>query len=101
MFKKTAEIIALILTLIDHEKEYSFSELDRIAREHDLTGRTFVQYACKSSTKTVKTEYTLQEVLKMLNACAGDDCYNCEWHFVEEGGKIYDVEEITVYKIKE
>lgn len=101
MSKKTAEAIALILTVIDHEKEYSFSKLDKIAREHDLTGRTFIQYACKGYTKTVKTEYTLQEVLDKLNACAGDDCYDCEWHFVQEDGKIYDVQEVTVYKVKE
>ena len=100
MSKKTATTIAGILTVLDADKEYTFEEIDKTAREWDLTGSTFAKYACTSYTKTIKTEYTLQEVLNMLNACAGDDCYNCSWHFIEENGKIYNVEEITVYKVK-
>ena len=100
MSKKTASAIAAILSVMDTDREYTFEEIDEIAREKDLTGSTFAKYACTSYTKTIKTEYTLQEVLNMLNACAGDDCYECEWHFIEENGRIYDVEEITVYKVK-
>ena len=39
---------------------------------------------------TVKSEWTLEEVVEELNACAGQDCYVCDWQFIIEDGKIYN-----------
>ena len=33
---------------------------------------------------------TLEEVVEELNACAGQDCYGCDWQFIIEDGKIYN-----------
>lgn len=34
--------------------------------------------------------YSVREIVDLLNHCAGDDCYGCDWHYeIDEEGRIY------------
>lgn len=41
-------------------------------------------------------EHTIEEIVEMLNDCAGEDCYCCSWTYVVRDGKPY--KEIVRYK---
>ena len=68
-----------------------------------LNGRisfgTFRKYALAKETeiKTIKTEVALEYVVELLNSCAGTDCYDCDWQYVVENGKVYEVDFFTLY----
>lgn len=39
---------------------------------------------------TTRRYYTVAELVEELNACAGDDCYYCDWHYeVDADGRAY------------
>lgn len=96
----TATAINNILANINVNARYSFEELDHIARANGITVRTFMRYVnVMRLTEEVATEYTLAEVLNLLNSCAGDDCYGARWNFVERDGHIYNLENVTYYVI--
>ena len=34
--------------------------------------------------------YSLPELVGLLNSCAGEDCYNVNWHFaIDDNGKVF------------
>ena len=42
--------------------------------------------------------YSLAEVVEKLNACAGDDCYACDWNYqIDEQGRVYQDFEFISY----
>jgi hypothetical protein len=48
----------------------------------------------------IRTTMTPQEFADMVNGCAGDDLYDCEWHWrVNADGNFEDVQFITVYRM--
>lgn len=65
--------------------------------ENTISFSTFRKYANLEKV-TVKTEYTLEETLELLNNCAGNDCYDTNWNFITENGKIYNVETMYTWK---
>ena len=50
------------------------------------------------SVKTDREYYTVQEIVKLLNACAGEDNWGCDWHFeIDEEGRVYEEVEQQYY----
>lgn len=34
--------------------------------------------------------YSVKELVGLLNSCAGDDCYDVDWHFeIDDDGRVY------------
>lgn len=98
MNQTTATAINNILANINVNARFSFEELDHIARANGITARTFMRHVnVLRVTEEVATEYTLAQVLELLNSCAGDDCYGARWNFVERDGHIYNLENVTYY----
>lgn len=52
---------------------------------------TAKKYADLVEIKEVRREYySMAELVEKLNACAGDDCYACDWHYeIDEQGRAY------------
>ena len=50
--------------------------------------------------KVIEEDYTIDEIIQMLNDCSGEDCYCGSWHIQRDGDRIYDVRHETVYKLK-
>ena len=54
----------------------------------------------KSVQHVKRIYYTVKELVKMLNDCAGDDCYNCDWNFkVDENNNAYEEIITNTYKL--
>lgn len=34
-------------------------------------------------------EVALEDVVELLNSCAGEDCYECNWNYVVRDGKVF------------
>lgn len=45
------------------------------------------------------TEVSLEKVVALLNSCAGDDCWGCDWEFRAIDGKVYEVDKLSAYRI--
>ena len=43
--------------------------------------------------------YSMAEIVAKLNACAGDDCYACDWHYqIDDQGRVYqDFESVSYH----
>lgn len=52
---------------------------------------TAKKYANLVEVKEVRREYySMAELVKMLNECAGNDCYACNWYYeIDEQGRAY------------
>ena len=86
-------------------KERDFEQWEHLfdARGHNMFGKTyplsfstFRKYA-KLEKVTTYNPVTVEELVNLLNECAGDDCYNGSWKYVVKDGKPYEV--ITGYKL--
>ncbi len=66
-----------------------------INQESTISFSTFKRYA-KLVKETIKTEYTLEEIVNLLNDCAGSDCYGADWDFKVIDNKVYEID--TVYR---
>ena len=74
-------------------REFTESEWTRIAGP--LTGdkglvqlRTLIKNGVvKTGVKVITRTYSINEIIEELNDCAGEDCYNGDWHYYrnEEG----------------
>ena len=81
-------------------KELSYDVMNQICRRFCTTWNTVRKYTKYMQRIEQKlTEYTLDEVLEKLNACAGEDCYYGSWDFRQIDGKIYDVESYMIYTL--
>lgn len=69
--------------------------------DNRLSFNTFRKYALAGETevRTIKTEVSLENLVEMLNDCAGNDCYGCDWHYIVENGKAYEVDFLYYYKM--
>lgn len=51
-------------------------------------------------TRTTRRYYTVAELVEELNACAGDDCYSCDWHYeVDADGRAFQDFTTTTYRM--
>jgi hypothetical protein len=91
MNKKTAAII----NNLKEYKGFSFTEKEwKRILNYELSFETFKKYVLVQTIE--KIEVPLEKVVTLLNDCAGNDCYDCEWYYVTENNKIYEV--VTKYK---
>jgi hypothetical protein len=76
----------------------SFSEVEwnAISSVRFATAR---KYADIVEIKEVCREYySMAEIVEKLNACAGDDCYACDWHYqIDDQGRVYQEFESVSY----
>jgi hypothetical protein len=56
----------------------------------NISFTTFCKYV-KLEKVEHKEERTLEEIVGLLNSCAGDDCYCADWQFEVIDGKPYEV----------
>lgn len=84
MSKRTMEAINAIIEnkgAIKTQQEW-YDLLDR-----KITFETFRKYVL---TKVLEyEEVALEDVIKLLNDCAGEDCYDCSWHYVVRDEKVF------------
>ena len=44
--------------------------------------------------------YTVKELVEMLNSCAGDDCWGCDWHFeIDEQGRVFQDHQTVTFRM--
>lgn len=78
------------------EKDYKGSSLPLSAWEQiiltssTISFGTFCKYIKLEKIKH-QEERTLEEIVGLLNSCAGDDCYCADWQFEVIDGKPYEV----------
>ena len=91
MTKKTAEMIQKAREVF---KDRVFTAVQWEAKI-DLTLATAAKYG---AVKVVPIEHkrvafqNVASLLKFVNGLAGEDCYDCDWYYVQgEDGKIYNV----------
>ena len=100
MSSTTKKILDNLMDTIGN-KELTYAELDKaLLLAGGLSMKTFRRYAQVEETVVeIRDETSLQDVLDLLNSCAGDDCYYCDWNYQLIDGKIYNVKHITYYKM--
>ena len=52
-----------------------------------ITFETFKKYVLTEVLEY--EEVALEDVIELLNDCAGEDCYECRWHYVVRDGKVF------------
>lgn len=64
-------------------------------KKEDIKGITFETFTKYVKVKMVKHEFfeevSVEDLVNLLNSCAGDDCYNCDWEYRVINGKPYEV----------
>lgn len=101
MTKNTKEAIERIMNKVDINKEYEYKELYAIIKNQGLSYDTFRKYiTIETVMNSNAIEYSLEELIKFINDCAGEDCYYGNWDFQIINGKIYDVVKETRYIVK-
>ena len=93
---------ALVIEAMDAYKGQVMAKEEWVALLNNrISFDTFKKYALvkEAVPKVVKREASLEELVAMLNDCAGNDCYGCDWHYVVEDGKAYEVEYFDCYKM--
>lgn len=62
-----------------------------------LTLNTACRYEVEVLHHTTRRYYTVQELVDELNSCAGEDLYDCDWHYeVDEQGRAFrDFDHLT------
>lgn len=91
---------ALVIEAMNAYKGMTMTEIEWVdLLNNRISFDTFKKYALVKEVKTVKTEVSLEDLVEMLNSCAGNDCYGCDWHYVVENGKAYDVATYEYYKM--
>lgn len=92
MSKKTANVIEAMNA---YKGEVKTQRDWAILLDDKITFDTFKKYALEQV--IVRTEVNLNEVVALLNDCAGNDCYDCDWFYEVIDGKVYKVD--TCYKM--
>ena len=96
MNKNTAQVIEAM----NAYKGQAMTEVEWVdLLNNRISFGTFKKYALTKEIKVVKTEVSLENLVEMLNDCAGNDCYDCDWHYVVENGKAYEVNTFTYYRM--
>lgn len=98
MMKSTAQAIERAREIFGNRE---FNELEWNRAGIQLALRTAIAHD-----KVVKIErsyrdfYAVKELVEMLNSCAGDDCYDCEWHFeIDEQGRVFQDRKEVSYRM--
>lgn len=92
MSKRTANVIEAMNAYkgeVKTQRDWAILLDDRITFE------TFRKYALEQV--IVRTEANLNEIVALLNDCAGNDCYDCDWLYEVIDNKVYKVD--TCYKM--
>lgn len=84
MSKRTMEVINAIIENKGATKTQQewYDLLDR-----KITFETFRRYVLTEVLEY--EEVALENVVELLNDCAGEDCYDCNWHYVVRDGKVF------------
>ena len=64
----------------------------------DVRIETAIKHGAVKKLVLIRKNYvTLQELVDLLNGCAGEDCYGTSWCYkIDENGNVYDeVQEVT------
>ena len=65
-------------------------------RHYDLSFATFRKYAVLEEVENL-IPVSLEELVALLNDCAGDDCYACSWEYVVRDG--HPFQRIMTYRL--
>lgn len=81
-------------------KELTYEELRNAVIASGISMGTFRRYMRYSTRPQVRREEaSIEEILDLLNSCAGSDCEECEWNYRLIDGKIYNEYSVTLYRI--
>ena len=91
----------------DTTKKAIAENLERIGANEfqpkDIQGITFDTFRKYVKVQKVVTEtfeeVSIEDLVDLLNSCAGDDCYNCDWEYRVIDGKPYEVYKWYSYKV--
>lgn len=84
----------------ENEFETAKAYLARQTRQTCALSTLLKNNLVKTQTVLMREKYTIQEVLDKLNSCSGEDCYNGEWHFVQDpDGRIFNEWTVEKYKL--
>lgn len=78
------------------EKEYKgqrrkWEQWERLVNEKsEISFSTFRKYI-KLEKVISKNEVSIEEIVELLNNCAGNDCYYCDWQYEVIDGKPYEI----------
>ena len=90
MAKRTKEVIDSMIEYKGMTK--TANDWDNLL-DSRITFETFKKYALNEVVEY--EEVTLDEVVRLLNECAGEDCYNCNWYYIVKDNKPFKV--VTKY----
>lgn len=66
-----------------------------------LTLRTACRYEVEVIHHTTRQYYTVRELVDMLNSYAGDDLYECDWHYeIDEQGRVFQDFDHRTYRMQ-
>ncbi len=78
-------------------EELTRNRLDAISA---VSVDTLIRYrAVEVITERTLVPVSVAELVKLLNECAGDDCYSCSWEYIEKDGSAFRVDRTTVYRV--
>ena len=104
MSATTKKALEIILPQIEIGKEYAEKELRSLICSL-ISWDTFRKYVTVDKVFNSHAEpISLEELVDLLNSCAGDDCYDCRWDFQIIDGQVFDViaeERYIVRRLKE
>lgn len=81
-------------------KELTYEELRNAVIASGISMGTFRRYMRYNAYPQIRREEaSIEEVLDLLNSCAGNDCEECEWEYHLVDGKIYNEYSVTLYRI--
>lgn len=92
----TIHAIEAMQVLFAHDS-FTPAQWDAISAVRFATAR---KYADIVEVKEVeRVFYSMAEIVEKLNACAGDDCYACDWHYqIDDQGRVYqDFESVSYH----
>ena len=72
-------------------------DLDRVSA---VSVDTLIRYgAVEVITERTLVPVSVAELVRLLNECAGDDCFGCSWEYIEQDGQAFRVDRSTVYRV--
>ena len=78
-------------------EEFTRNRLDAISA---VSVDTLIRYrAVEVITEETFVPVSVAELVRLLNECAGDDCYGCSWEYIEQDGQAFRVDRSTVYRV--
>jgi hypothetical protein len=77
--------------------EFTRAELEKVSA---VSIDTLIRYRAVQAVRYEQLiPVSVTELVRLLNDCAGADCYSCNWEYIEQDGQAFRVEHLTFYRV--